>query len=222
MLRLRSSSRSPTWITSGGTSWCSSSYWSPLSHCASHSATMRERASLPIRPAENPPEVAGRAALILGLELERFYRVIWESQMQLLAGADRPLGMARTAAHGYCARIAAAEPSRHAQDTLERWWLSQLRLALSYSQCAKYRTNFRLTRHPPSDGRPRESARGATDRSFDMSTEELVQAAAQIAGAMAGAAYASSARLSPEAMTAIVRTSVQMAREIEKAAQHAA
>ncbi|MGB6451249.1 MAG: hypothetical protein WBE92_10900 [Steroidobacteraceae bacterium] len=51
-----------------------------------------------------------------------------------------------------------------------------------------------------------------------MTTQELVQAASQIAGAMAGAAYASSARLSPEAITAIVRTSVQITREIEKAA----
>ncbi|MGB6451089.1 MAG: hypothetical protein WBE92_10095 [Steroidobacteraceae bacterium] len=49
-----------------------------------------------------------------------------------------------------------------------------------------------------------------------MTTQELVQAASHIAGAMAGAAYASSARLSAEAITAIVQTSVQITREIEK------
>ncbi len=49
-----------------------------------------------------------------------------------------------------------------------------------------------------------------------MTTQELVQAASHIAGAMAGAAYASSTRLSPEAIAAIAQTSVQITREIEK------
>jgi len=52
-----------------------------------------------------------------------------------------------------------------------------------------------------------------------MSTEELIQAASHIAGPMAGAAYGSSTRLSSEAIAAIVRTSVQIVREIEKAAK---